>query len=216
MWLRPQSSLWIWFWWKKQSNNVYFATCHLSACWKDQIWWSRPDCWPSLSRGVASKRSIFPHQTAVKWKGVHLWNLWMEFYTISPFKFVEICVVHNPQTPDTLKVEIQETIKKPNHPLCGVNLTINKKDAIFQNYLPCNKTDYFITNSKQTVDLLCPNLFKFHSVQSRNVSWKKGTTQQMESTKCIICKSDNLFHAKENYISICSFDDYIWRQQTTQ
>ena len=133
-----------------------------------------------------------------------------------PFKFVEICVVHNPQTPDTLKVEIQETIKKPNHPLCGVNLTINKKDAIFQNYLPCNKTDYFITNSKQTVDLLCPNLFKFHSVQSRNVSWKKGTTQQMESTKCIICKSDNLVHAKENYISICSFDEYIWPLQTTQ
>ena len=140
----------------------------------------------------------------------------MEFYTISPFKFVEICVVHNPQTPDTLKVEIQETIKKPNHPLCGVNLTINKKDAIFQNYLPCNKTDYFITNSKQTVDLLCPNLFKFHSVQSRNVSWKKGTTQQMESTKCIICKSDNLVHAKENYISICSFDEYIWPLQITQ
>ena len=71
---------------KKQSNNVYFATCHLSACWKDQIWWSRPDCWPSLSRGVANKRSIFPQQRAVKQKSVHLWNLWMEFYTISPFK----------------------------------------------------------------------------------------------------------------------------------
>ena len=133
-----------------------------------------------------------------------------------PFKFVEICVVHNPQTPDTLKVEIQETIKKPNHPLCGVNLTINNKDAIFQNYLPCEERDYFYTYSKHTVDLLCPNLFKFHSAQSRNVTWKKGSTLYTESTKCLICKSNNLVYADETHISICPFDEYIWPQRTIQ